>query len=158
MELQVKRLHENAKLPQRAHPGDLGFDLFAVETVAIQPGQTVAAKTGIACTFPEGWGAIIKARSSQGKAGIDVFGGVVDSGYRGEITVLLYNSNAPVEYRGSGGCLGPNNSISDPTVIYNHGDKIAQLVLVPVFPGTVQETTTLGESVRGTQGFGSTGR
>src|SRR5208337_1262226 len=158
MELQVKRLHENAKLPQRAYPGDLGFDLFAVETVAIQPGQTVAAKTGIACTFPEGWGAIIKARSSQGKAGIDVFGGVVDSGYRGEITVLLYNSNAPVEYRGSGGCLGPNNSISDPTVIYNHGDKIAQLVLVPVFPGTVQETTTLGESVRGTQGFGSTGR
>jgi len=158
MELYVKKLQENAKLPQRAHPGDLGFDLFAVETVAIQPGQTVAAKTGIACTFPEGWGGIIKARSSQGKAGIDVFGGVVDSGYRGEITVLLYNSNAPVEYRGSGGCLGPNNSISDPTVIYNHGDKIAQLVLVPVWDGQVVEVDKLTDTQRGAAGFGSTGR
>jgi dUTPase len=127
--------------------------------VAVQPGQTVAVKTGIACEFPEGWGGIIKARSSQGKAGIDVFGGVVDSGYRGEITVLLYNSNAPIEFRGSGGPLGPNDFYQyDPTVIYNHGDKVAQLVLVPVFPGTIQEATTLGESSRGTQGFGSTGR
>ncbi len=153
MELYVKKLQENAKLPQRAHPGDLGFDLFAVETVAVQPGQTVAVKTGIACTFPEGWGAFIKARSSQGKAGIDVFGGVVDSGYRGEITVLLHNSEESGPFQ-----ITPGYNPSDKAVIYAAGDKVAQLVLVPVFPGTVQETTTLAESVRGEKGFGSTGR
>lgn len=143
MELKVKRLHANAKLPTRAHSGDLGFDLFAIETVGVQPGQTVAAKTGVSCEFPEGWGAIIKARSSQGKVGVDIFGGVVDSGYRGEIIVLIHNTADPA---------------SEGTVIYYAGDKVAQLVLVPVFPGTVEEVTSLCETSRGAQGFGSSGR
>ena len=78
MELKVMRLHDKAIIPTRANPGDLGFDLFAVETVVVQAGQTSSAKTGVAFDFPEGWGACIKARSSQGKRGVDVFGGVVD--------------------------------------------------------------------------------
>ena len=82
MILKAKRLQQNATIPARALPGDLGFDLFAVDNVCVQAGETVAAKTGIALEFPEAWGGIIKARSSQGKIGIDVFGGVVDSGYR----------------------------------------------------------------------------
>lgn len=143
MELKVKRLKPNAKLPVRQHPGDLGFDVFTLDTVCVQAGQTLAISTGMACEFPEGWGGVIKARSSQGKAGIDVFGGVVDSGYRGEIIVVLHNTADP---QGEG------------HVIYKAGDKIAQLVLVPVFPGTVQEIGTLSESSRGAQGFGSTGR
>jgi dUTP pyrophosphatase len=143
VELKVKRLNPNAKLPTRAHPGDLGFDVFALDTVCVQAGQTLAIPTGVACEFPVGWGAIIKARSSQGKAGLDVFGGVVDSGYRGEIVVVLHNTSDP---QGEG------------HVIYKAGDKVAQMVLVPVFPGTVEEVTSLGQSARGTDGFGSTGK
>lgn len=143
MILKAKRLQQNATIPARALPGDLGFDLFAVDNVCVQAGETVAAKTGIALEFPEAWGGIIKARSSQGKIGIDVFGGVVDSGYRGEIIVMLHNSNDPA---------------SEGHVYYSRGDKIAQLVLVPVFAGEVEEVNKLVDSTRGERGFGSTGR
>lgn len=143
MELKIKRLHENAKLPTRANTGDLGFDLFAIETVVVQAGQTVKAKTGIACEFPEGWGAFIKARSSQGGRGLDIFGGVVDNGYRGEIGILLHNSA---------------DSSSEDHVIYKCGDKIAQLVLVQTFPGIIKEVTSLSDSERGEKGFGSSGQ
>lgn len=150
IELKVKRLVPNAKLPTRANPGDLGFDLFALDTVVMQAGQTVAAKTGVACQFPEGWGAILKPRSSQGKAGVDIFGGVVDSGYRGELIVLLHNTNTS-EYDNG-------HLVQDGTVIYEAGNKIAQMVLVQVFPGAVEETTILDETVRGDKGFGSSGK
>jgi dUTP pyrophosphatase len=146
--VKFKKLVSNAKIPCRALPGDLGFDLFAVDTVPLQAGQTLAVKTGIAAEFPENWGAIIKARSSQGKLGIDVFGGVVDSGYRGEIIVLLHNANPVPEFA---------EDESD-VIIYNAGDKIAQLVLVPVFPGTSEELQgELSTTERGAAGFGSTG-
>ena len=147
--VKFKKLNDNARIPARALPGDLGFDLFALEPVHLYAGETVPVKTGIAAEFPEGWGAFIKPRSSQGKVGIDVFGGVVDSGYRGELIVLLHNANAP-----SSGALGQDEEI----IIYNAGDKIAQLVLVPVFPGISEETDTLSETQRGSAGFGSTGR
>lgn len=144
-DLKVKKLHPDAILPRRAHETDLGFDLFALETVAVQAGQTVLAKTGIACSFPEGWGGIVKPRSSQGKAGIDVYGGVIDNGYTGEIGVLLYNSNPSLGY-------------IENVTIYKAGEKIAQLLLVPVFPGTIQEVTSLHKTERGDKGFGSTGK
>ena len=139
LELKVKLLDPKAKVPSRALPGDLGFDLFALETVAVQPGQTIAAKTGVAFEFPDGWGAFVKARSSQGKVGVAIYGGVVDSGYRGEVAVMLNNS-------------------SDDIVIYSAGDKIGQLVLIPVFPGTITQVEELATSDRGERGFGSTGR
>src|SRR5271168_2033468 len=140
--IKFKRLVKNAIIPTRAKAGDLGFDLFAVDTIPVPAGATVSAKTGIACQFPEGWGGFIKARSSQGKNGLDIYGGVVDSGYRGEIIVLISNTN---------------DSRSEAHEIYKAGDKIAQLVLVPVFPGTSEEVDTLEVSERGTNGFGSTG-
>lgn len=143
MNLKVKRLSSRAILPRRANSGDLGFDLFSLETVGIQPGETVVVSTGIACEFPENWGAFIKARSSQGKVGIDIYGGVVDCGYRGEISVCVHNSNDPHG--------------SDP-IIYHAGEKIGQLIMVPLFPGDVEEVTKLGSSERGEKGFGSSGR
>lgn len=155
MELKVKRLHPDAKLPAKAHVDDLGFDLFALETAGIQPGQTVAVKTGIAVAFPDGWGGIVKARSSQGKAGVNVLGGVIDHGYRGEIIVLIHNTNAPGEIV-EGHYKGFYNY--DPTVIYHPGDKVGQLVLVPVAAVDVQEVTSLSETERNTSGFGSTGK
>jgi dUTP pyrophosphatase len=139
--LKWMKINPNAKIPVRALPGDLGFDIFALETVVVQPSETITAETGVSCQFPSGWGGILKARSSQGKAGIHILGGVVDSGYRGEIKVLLYNGN-----RG------------DNPVIYKAGEKIAQLVLVQTFPGTSEETNTIDSTERGDRGFGSTGK
>jgi dUTP pyrophosphatase len=139
MELKIKKLNPAAVIPSRVHTGDLGFDLFALETVAVQAGQTVLAKTGIACGFPKGWGGIVKGRSSQGKAGIDVLGGVIDNGYTGEVGVLLHNN-------------------SDDVIIYGAGNKIGQLILVPVFEGGTIEVEELGETTRGAQGFGSSGQ
>lgn len=147
--VKFKRLVDIATIPTRALPGDLGFDLFAVGTVAIQAGETLAVSTGVAAEFPEGWGGFIKARSSQGKRGIDILGGVVDSGYRGELIVLIHNANQVPEFEDP----------EDEVVIYNQGDKIAQLVLVPVFPGTSEELQgDLSNTARGERGFGSTGR
>lgn len=143
MILKVKRLNPNAKLPVRQHPGDLGFDLYARESVAVQAGQTVAVRTGIACEFPEGFGALIKERSSQAKAGIIVCGGVIDNGYRGELIVVLYNVNDP---QGEG------------HIFYSQGAKIGQLLLVPVFPGDILEVETVNTTARGESGFGSTGK
>src|SRR5208282_2477770 len=114
--IKFKRLVPNAKIPSRAHEGDLGFDLFAVGTVCIPAGEVVPVSTGIAAGFPLGWGAFIKARSSQGKMGLNILGGVVDSGYTGELIVLIHNTNDPR---------------SETHAIYAAGDKIAQLVLVP---------------------------
>lgn len=143
MELKVKKLNPAAIIPRRAHSNDLGFDLHALETVVVQSGQTVLAKTGIACEFPEGWGGIVKARSSQGKAGVNILGGVIDNGYTGEIGVLLHNTSDPA---------------SEDHKIYQAGEKIGQLVLVPVFQGDTIEVTELGQTSRGEQGFGSSGR
>lgn len=143
MLLKIRKLNPKAIIPTRVHPGDLGFDLYADKTIVVQAGQTVLASTGISCGFPCNWGGIVKARSSQGKAGIDVLGGVIDSGYTGEIGVLLYNTADPS---------------SEGHIIYNAGDKIGQLILVPVFEGDTIEVDELDETSRGAQGFGSSGR
>ena len=141
--IQFKRLNPNARIPNRAHPTDLGFDLFTVDTVPIPAGSVVAVSTAIAARFPEGWGGIIKARSSQGKVGINILGGVVDQGYRGEIIVLVHNTNDPQ---------------SEGHEIYHAGDKIAQLVILPVAIARLVEADELSETRRGHGRFGSTGR
>lgn len=150
LELKVKLLDHKARVPARALPGDLGFDLFSLDDVVVQPGETITAKTGVAFEFPEGWGALVRPRSSQGKAGITIHAGVVDSGYRGEVVVLVHNTN---EFVANDPGLN-----SDNTIVYKAGDKIAQLVLIPVFPGTIVQVEELGASERGARGFGSTGR
>lgn len=138
--MQVKRLTENARLPQKAHAGDLGYDLYADSPVAIFPNETKVVKTGIAIQFPAGYGGFIKDRSSVAtKKGLFTVAGVIDNGYIGEIGIALYNG-------------------TDSLIHVAPGEKIAQLVLIP----TVNfEVTKVDEVVsadqRGDGGFGSTG-
>lgn len=140
MPLRIKLLSENAKLPQKAHAGDLGYDLFANEGAAIFPNETKVVKTGIAIQFPAGYGGFIKDRSSVAtKKGLFTVAGVIDNGYIGEICIALHNG-------------------TDSLVHIAPGEKIAQLVLIP----TVNfEVTKVDEVVsadqRGEGGFGSTG-
>jgi dUTP pyrophosphatase len=138
--MKVKKLVSNAKLPQKAHAGDLGYDLFSVEGPAIYPGQTVVIKTGIAIQFPEGYGGFIKDRSSIAtKRLLQTVAGVIDNGYVGEICVAIFNG-------------------SDVLAHVMPGEKIAQLVLIPTVNFPVQEVDEVfAQDQRGTGGFGSTG-
>jgi dUTP pyrophosphatase len=139
IDLKVKRLHPEAKLPSYAHPGDVGLDLYSLEDATIPPGAHHRFMNGFAMEFPEGYAAIIKDKSSISKAGLHTMGGVFDAGYRGEYNVHLVN-------------------LSDKPYSVEKGDKIAQIIIFPVEIAKIQETDTLGESARGTGAFGSTGR
>lgn len=137
--LKVKKLNPWATIPEKAHDSDLGYDLFSDSSFEILPGQTEVIDTGIACNFPEGFGAIIKDRSSMAsKANVFVVGGVIDQGYTGEIKVILYNS-------------------TDTPYFVKHEQKIAQMILTPVVTVQVKEVEELDETDRGSKGFGSTG-
>jgi dUTP pyrophosphatase len=139
--MQVKRLSEYARLPEKAHLGDLGYDLYASEGAAIFPSETKIVKTGIAIQFPEGYGGIIKDRSSVAtKKGLFTVAGVIDNGYIGEICIALYNGTDSLIH------VGP-------------GEKIAQLVLIPTVDFEVEEVDEVFPTdKRGDGGFGSTGR
>jgi len=136
MRLKVKRLHPEAKLPTRAYPGDLGYDLYALKRVILKPLEPVAVPTGIAVEFPEGWGAFIKDRSSMALKGVHTLAGVLDSGYRGEIKVVM------VALRGE--------------VVVEKGQKIAQMVPVRVVDWEIVEGEP-SRSERENRGFGSSG-
>jgi len=138
--MKVKLLSENAKLPQKAHAGDLGYDLFANEGAAIFPNETKVVKTGIAIQFPAGYGGFIKDRSSVAtKKGLHTVAGVIDNGYIGEICIALYNG-------------------TDSLVHVTPGEKIAQLVLIPTVNFEVTEVDeVVSADQRGEGGFGSTG-
>jgi dUTP pyrophosphatase len=137
--LPCKKLDSRAHLPTRAHPDDAGLDLYGIETVEFLPGQGRVLRTGIALELPVGSVGIIKDRSSLGKKGLMVAGGVVDAGYRGEIQVILWNG-------------------SNERIILYAGERIAQLLILPILTPTPVEVTELSDTVRGTGGFGSTGR
>ena len=140
MPLRVKLLSNHAKLPQKAHAGDLGYDLFANEGAAIFPHETKVVKTGIAIQFPTGYGAFIKDRSSVAtKKGLFTVAGVIDNGYIGEICIALYNG-------------------TDSLIHVAPGEKIAQLVLIPTVNFEVTEVDeVVSADQRGDGGFGSTG-
>lgn len=160
--MKAKKLDTRAIIPTRAHSDDLGFDLYAIERVVVPGGGSIKARTGIAIEFPPGWGGFIKPRSSQGSKTMDVYGGVVDGGYRGELLVLLYNGNADElecdmiwndEMEGS----MPVRLIPD-TIIYEAGEKIGQLVPIQIYPHDIIEVQDFSdETSRGDKGFGSTG-
>lgn len=141
MELKIKRLSPDAKLPNYANPGDVGLDLYSVEEdTVIEPGERKVFMCGFALEFPEGYAAIVKDKSSLPRNhGIHTMGGVFDAGYRGEYNAQLIN-------------LG-----SEPATI-KKGQKIAQLVIFPVAIATVTEVDELSDSVRGDGSFGSTGK
>jgi dUTP pyrophosphatase len=139
MQIKVKKLKEGAKLPTYAHPGDVGLDLFSMEDATILPGEHHRFYHGFALEFPEGYGAFVMDKSSISKAGLATLGGVFDAGFRGEYNTHLVN-------------LG-----KEP---YNveKGDKVAQLVILPVAIGKLEETSELSDSSRGEGSFGSTGK
>lgn len=138
--MKVKRLHEQAQLPVKAHAGDLGYDLFSDNQLTLLAGETKLVSTGIAIQFPEGYGGLLRDRSSVAtKRGLFVVAGVIDNGYTGEILVALYNSNEGFQ------------------TIYK-GDKIAQLLLIPTVDFPVEEVEEISSSDgRNANGFGSTG-
>ena len=142
--LRVKLLEVGARLPVVAHPGeDLGYDLFSLEEMVLAPRATVRVRTGIAveARHPESGaplGLLVRDRSSMAARGIATTGGVIDAGYRGEILVLMTN-------------------LGESAVHLKAGEKIAQMIPVPVLTGRVEEVETLEESLRAERGFGSTG-
>jgi dUTP pyrophosphatase len=142
--LRVKRLAPAARLPIVAHPGeDLGYDVFALEGAVLAPRATVKLRTGIAveARHPETGaplGLLVRDRSSMAARGMATTGGVIDAGYRGEILIVMIN-------------------LGDVAVELQPGEKIAQMVPVPVLTGSVQEVEALEDSVRAAKGFGSTG-
>jgi dUTP pyrophosphatase len=143
MELPVIKLKDNAVVPSRAHPGDAGLDLYSTEEAHIGPGERWSVGTGIAVEIPEGHAGLVLPRSGLAREhGITLVNGpgLIDAGYRGEVRVLLLNTD-PAE-----------------TVRIEAGARIAQLVLTPVVLAEVVEATALSESARGGGGFGSTGR
>lgn len=140
--LRVRRLHQHARLPSRAYPGDAGLDLHAVEGVTLAPGERCSVPTGIAVEIPAGQAGLVLPRSGlAARHGISVINapGLIDAGYRGEVKVLLLNNDREVPCT-----IAP-------------GDRIAQLVLVRVETPEVVEVEALATSARGGGGFGSSG-
>lgn len=139
MHLQVKKIVPEAKLPTRAKEGDAGLDLYSVESCVIEPMERRAVRTGIAMEIPMGCVGLVWDKSGiAAKTGMTVRGGVIDSGYRGEIQVILSN-------------------LGDEASVITAGDKIAQLLIQHVELLPVEEVSDLSDSERGADGFGSTG-
>ena len=143
MELAFKRLDDRAVLPERAHDGDAGLDLRALEGGSIPAGERLRVGTGLAVALPEGHAGLVVPRwGLASRHGVTVANapGLIDSGYRGELQVLLLNAS------------------SDETFEFEAGERIAQLVVVPVVLPVPAETSSLDETPRGGGGFGSSGR
>lgn len=138
--IQVKLLTENSKLPSRNTPTDAGLDLYSSETLLIRGREWKAVSAGISISVPDGYYARIAPRSGLAyKYGIDVFAGVVDSGYRGEIKAILYNAG-------------------EKDYLINIGDKIAQLIIEKCYNWEPELVENLNDSERGENGFGSSGK
>ena len=143
MQLSVAKLNEDARLPSRAHAGDAGLDLYSCEAAHIGPGERWSIGTGVAMEIPEGHAGLVLPRSGLAREhGITLVNapGLIDSGYRGEVRVLLLNTDPAETFR-----IEP-------------GDRIAQLLLTPISVAEPVEATVLSESARGGGGFGSSGR
>ena len=140
MTLKVRRLDRGARLPRRAYPGDAGLDLYALEDAVLGPGERAPVRTGIALEIPEGHAGLVLPRSGlAARHGIALVNapGLIDAGYRGEVRVLLLNTDR-----------------TEPFAI-SRGERIAQLVLVRVETPAVVEVEELALSERGAGGFGS---
>jgi dUTP pyrophosphatase len=142
--LRVKILHPDARLPVVAHPGeDLGYDVFSLESLALAPHQTLRIRTGIAVEARHPvtgapLGLLVRDRSSMAARGLATTAGVIDSGYRGEVLIVMTN-------------------LGDSRLEINAGEKIAQMIPVPILTGLVHEVESLEASARESKGFGSSG-
>lgn len=139
MKIKIKKLKDDAKIPAYAHSGDVGMDMYAMETVTINPGEHYRFWHGFAMEFSEGYMAKVFDKSSISKAGLHTLGGVFDAGYRGEYNTHLVN-------------------LSNEPYTVEEGDKVSQIVLVPVSIAEIEISDTLSETSRGEGAFGSTGK
>lgn len=140
MQVHVKKLQPEAKLPTYAHAGDAGMDLYAATATTLLPGERAVVPTGIAVAIPAGYVGLIWDKSSVAATrGLKTLGGVIDAGYRGEIMVGLLNTSTEPQ-------------------TFAAGDKVAQLLIQAVERPQLIVVAELDESARGDGGFGSTGR
>jgi dUTP diphosphatase len=140
LEVAFQRLRDEAVVPTRAYDGDAGLDLSACERVVLQPGERGMVNTGLAVAVPEGYAGFVQPRSGlASRHGITIVNtpGLVDSGYRGELRIVLLNTDARESF------------------VVEPGMRIAQLVVVPVATVDPIEVEELPESERGVRGFGS---
>jgi dUTP pyrophosphatase len=140
IELPVRRLRPDAALPARAYAGDAGFDLAACERVELAPGERATISTGLAVAIPDGYAGFVQPRSGlAARNGLTMVNtpGLVDSGYRGELKVILLNTDRERAF------------------VVEPGMRIAQLVVLPVPEVELVETDELPTSERGVRGFGS---
>lgn len=137
--MNVKKLSPRAKLPHRAHPTDSGADLFAAERTVLPARAITKVHTGVAVELPENTSGIIWGKSSVESKGIKAMAGLVDAPYRGELIVCMYNLN-------------------DTEFVFEEGDKVAQLVVLPTLYPDFTEAAELTQTARGEGGFGSTGK
>ncbi len=139
MNINIKKINDQAKIPEYAHPGDAGMDIFSVEEITLKPGERHAVATGIAMQIPDGYVGLVWDKSGRAiKEGITTMAGVVDSGYRGEVKIVLINLS------------------QEPVQVEKH-QKIAQMLIQPIQSATVSEVEELDDTARGEGGFGSTG-
>lgn len=134
----ILRFSPEARLPTRAHPDDAGLDLYGLEDMILAPGEGRPLRTGIGIALPPGFMGMVADRSSMGKRGLKTAGGIIDSGYRGEVHVILWN-------------------VSKDEVRIKAGERIAQLLIFPIAHPVPIEVTQFEETARGAKGFGSTG-
>jgi dUTP pyrophosphatase len=140
IELPIRRVRDDARVPERAYAGDAGLDLSTCERLVLRPGARAIAPTGLAVAVPDGYAGFVQPRSGlAARHGIAVVNspGLIDSGYRGEIKVVLLNTDPEREF------------------VAEAGDRIAQLVVLPVPEISVEVVDELPETERGARGFGS---
>jgi dUTP pyrophosphatase len=143
VELQFTRLSADARIPTRAHDDDAGLDLYAAESAELEPGGRASVGTGVAVAIPARHAGLVLPRSGlAARHGIALVNapGLIDPGYRGELRVLLLNTDRAEPFR------------------IDAGDRVAQLLLTPFVPAVPSEVDSLGETTRGLAGFGSSGR
>lgn len=170
MKLRIKKLVPNAIIPKYAHHGDSGFDLYATEDVIVYPNQTVRVPIGLAFDIPFGYEMQIRPRSGvTSKTKLRVQLGTVDSGYKGEVKVMVDNIASGCDcQKFDNGLLGIDGKVVDEdfmnvydvipnTYVIKKGDRIAQGIIAPVIEAEIEETDDVGTSERGSDGFGSTG-
>ena len=138
--LKIKKLDPDAIIPQYAHTDDAGMDFYAIETIALKPGERIGVSTGLAIEIPEGYVGLVWDKSGISiNDGIKTLGGVIDAGYRGEIKIGIIN-------------------LSSTDYVLKKGHKIAQILIQKVEQPDIIEVRELSDSERGKNGFGSTGK
>jgi dUTP diphosphatase len=140
IEIEIVRLRADARVPERAYAGDAGVDLAACEPVRLAPGERALVPTGLAVAIPDGYAGFVQPRSGLAtRHGVAIVNspGLIDSGYRGEIQVVLLNTDQQATFNAEA------------------GERIAQLVILPVPEVALKEVEELPPSARGVRGFGS---